>query len=449
MFEDRRTRLKRWLESEEIKLQPLTFPQRELWEASPIPASHPSNHICAFIEVRGLLAPEDCEAATQRVVDRQEVMRLSLLPGKDQPVQMIRARARAAIRFAQFPAADCRREGLENAMQEVFHEPFDMVQGPLYRVKVLRRSADDQLLILSIHHAIADGWSLGAFVHDLCEAYARGRMGVAGGLPPPRLSYSGWGSAERAFWQPEVIEQRLPFWRSFLAGGQRLWTAPVNPRAMENPLQKWVSRVSPELGSASREFARNQGATLFTVLLTAFRIALARWGGAPDVVVGSPVANRNKQGVGETMGYFSGVVPLRQSIAREESFSENLGRVHQASVDAFANTIPFAELVRGLKDPPSPGHTPVFDVRFALQNHPVPSAMVPGLAVRLKMCSTGTARFHLGCEITEEGQALEVVWLFRESLFSQAEIQKLGYLFEAILALACRSPNSRKATFAI
>ena len=131
MFEDRRTRLKRWLESEEIKLQPLTFPQRELWEASPIPASHPSNHICAFIEVRGLLAPEDCEAATQRVVERQEVMRLSLLPGKDQPVQMIRARARAAIRFAQFPAADCRREGLENAMREVFHEPFDMVQGPL------------------------------------------------------------------------------------------------------------------------------------------------------------------------------------------------------------------------------------------------------------------------------------------------------------------------------
>jgi hypothetical protein len=75
--------------------------------------------------------------------------------------------------------------------------------------------------------------------------------------------------------------------------------------------------------------------------------------------------------------------------------------------------------------------------------------MVPGLAVRLKMCSTGTARFHLGCEITEEGETLEVVWLFRESLFSQAEIQKLGYLFEAILALACRSPNSRKATFAI
>jgi Condensation domain len=147
-----------------------------------------------------------------------------------------------------------------------------MVQGPLYRVKVLQRSADDQLLVLCIHHAIADGWSLGTFVRDLCEAHARGKMGVTGGLTAPRLTYSAWGAVERGFWQPEIIGQRLPFWQSCLVGGQRLWTTPVSPQAMENPLRKWVSRVSAELGRASREFARSQGATLFTVLLTAFRI---------------------------------------------------------------------------------------------------------------------------------------------------------------------------------
>jgi hypothetical protein len=91
MSDDRRTRLKRWLESGEVSLQQLTFPQRELWEASPIPVAHRSNHICTFIEVRGLLTSEDCELAIQGVVNRQEVMRLSILPGKDQPLQMIRA----------------------------------------------------------------------------------------------------------------------------------------------------------------------------------------------------------------------------------------------------------------------------------------------------------------------------------------------------------------------
>ncbi len=101
MSEDRRTRLKRWLESGEVSLQPLTFPQRELWEASPIPVADPSNHICTFIEVRGLLTPEDGHAAVQDVINRQEVMRLSVLPGKDQPVQMIRASGSPKMQFRQ------------------------------------------------------------------------------------------------------------------------------------------------------------------------------------------------------------------------------------------------------------------------------------------------------------------------------------------------------------
>src|ERR1700675_3653591 len=157
MSEDRRTRLKRWLESGEINLQPLTFPQRELWEASSLPAADVSNHICTSIEVRGVLAREHCEAATQRVVDRQEVMRLSFLPGKDLPVQMIRASGTPRMRFRELSSSSNRRpEAAEELMQETFSEPFDLVQGPLYRVDVLRRGADDHLLVFAIHHAIAD-----------------------------------------------------------------------------------------------------------------------------------------------------------------------------------------------------------------------------------------------------------------------------------------------------
>jgi len=449
MSEDRRTRLKRWLESGEINLQPLTFPQRELWEASPIAAADVSNHICTFIEVRGVLAPEECEAAMQRVVDRQEVMRLSFLPGKEQPVQMIRASSGPVMRFRELSSSDRRPEAVEELMQETFSEPFDLVQGPLYRVTVLRRGADDHLLILAIHHAIADGWTLGAFVQDLCAAYALGWRGVSGGLPPVQLSYSAWGAAERAFLQPAEIDQRVPFWQSCLAGAQRLWTSPVDSHVMAGPLQRSVSFVPANLGRAARELARRNGATLFSTLLTAFRVALSRWTGATDIVVGTPVANRSKQAVRETMGYCSGIIPLRGYVEHDRPFSDGLRAVHRASVDCFANAIPFVELVRALGDPPSPGHTPIFDVRFALQNHPLPYAAVPGLSVELKMRSTGTARFHLGCEITENGEALEVVWLFRPKLFPKEEIQKLGSLFEAVLARVFRSPDSRTAALTI
>ena len=211
MSEDRRTRLKRWLESGEISLHPLTFPQRELWEASAVPVGDVSNHICSFIDVRGALTPHDCLTAMQRVVERQEVLRLSILPGRDQPVQMIRPGGKPVMRFHELPASDRRPEAIEELMQAAFNEPFDLVQGPLYRADVVRQSSDHCLLVFTIHHAIADGWTLRAFVQDLCSAHAQKRMGVPGGLPPLQLSYSAWGAAERAFWQPSEIDQRLSF----------------------------------------------------------------------------------------------------------------------------------------------------------------------------------------------------------------------------------------------
>src|SRR6202035_6003806 len=174
----------------------------------------------------------------------------------------------------------------------------------------------------------------------------------------------------------------------------------------------------------------------------ASQVTLSRWTGEDDVLVGAPVANRTRQAARETMGYCAGVVPLRGQVEADRPFSESLGAVHQATMDSFANAMPFAELVQALGDQPAPGHNPVFEVRFALQNHPVPDVALHGLSARLRMRSTGTARFHLGCEITDTENGLEVVWLFRPDLFPLAEIKNLSSLFHVVLADACRSPES-------
>ena len=166
----------------------------------------------------------------------------------------------------------------------------------------------------------------------------------ARGLPPVQLSYSAWGAAERAFWTQAEIDQRVPFWQSHLAGAQRLWTDSCRLAACPTPLQRSVSLVPANLGRAARELARRNGATLFSTLLTAFRVALSRWTGATDIVVGTPVANRSQQAVRETMGYCSGIVPLRGHVEHDRPFSDGLRAVHQASVDCFANAIPFVEL---------------------------------------------------------------------------------------------------------
>lgn len=441
MPEDKRTRLKQWLDSGEIRLQPLTFPQRELWEASPVPVADVSNHICATIQVRGLLTPQGFEAALQKVVDRQEVFRLSFLPGKGQPMQMIRNAGKPMLAFHELPAAKRQPDAIEELARDVFSRPFDLVQGPLYRVEVFRRAADDHVLFFAIHHAIADGWTLGVFFQDLFTAYMQGVRGVHAGLSPVPLSYTEWGASERAFWQPAELEHRAIFWKSHLAKAHRFWSPPAGAKVASGELERCVSQVTSELGRAVRELARRNGATLFSTLLAAFQTTLSKWTGDDDILVGAPVANRSRQAVRETMGYCSGIVPLRGQIDPAQTFSNRLRSVHQTTVDSFANAMPFAELVRTLGNSPSPGHNPVFEVRFALQNHPVPDIAVQGLSFQLRVRSTGTARFDLGCEINEEGDALEVAWLFRRNLFPLQDVQNLARMYLAVLAGVCRSPE--------
>jgi hypothetical protein len=445
MSGDKRALLKQWLANGKASLQPLTFPQRELWEASPVSVTDNANHICCLIHLQGVITRQACEVALQRVVERQEVLRLSFLPGKDRAVQMIRQSSEANFRFRELSPAQGREEAIEELAKEIFGEPFDLVQGPLYRVDILRRSADHHILVFAIHHAIADGWTLGVFVQDLCIAYVQGLLGLREGLPSLPLSYTAWGAAERAFWQPAELERRAAFWRSTLAGSRRLWNSLEGPGSASGSPHRLVSHLPADLADAARKLARVTGATLFSTLLAAFQVTLSLWTGQNDILVGTPVANRSKQTARETMGYFAGIVPLRGQVDADRPFSESLIAVHQATTDSFANAMPFAELVPALGDLPAPGHNPVFEVRFALQNHPIPDVALHGLSARLRMRSTGTARFHLGCEITVLEDGLEAVWLFRLNLFPLAEIENLSYLFKTVLADACRTPESRIA----
>ena len=443
--QDKRALLKQWLDSGEARLEPLAFPQRELWEASPVPVSDVANHICCLIDLGGPVTAQECEAALQQVVDRQEALRTSFLPGRERPLQMIRRKSRANFGYMELSPAQRRDEAVEELAKEVFAEPFELVKGPLYRVKVFRRGMDDKVLVLAIHHAIADGWSLGVFVQDLCFAYVQGLLSSRQEVRPLPLGYSAWGAQERAFWQPSELNRRAIFWKSKLAGHRRLWNCKEGTELESCVPERLVSCIPRDLADGAREMARHAGVTLFSSLLTAFQIALHQWTGEDDVLVGTPVANRGSQAVRETMGYCSGVVPIRGRIDRGRSFSESLRAVHRNNLDCFENSMPFVELALALGESPRQGHNPIFEIRFALQNHPVPDVAVHGLSARLKMRSTGTARFHIGCEITSIRNGFEVVWVYRSKLFSLAEIKELGYLFQTVLAQACASPESRIA----
>src|SRR5260370_40545881 len=168
---DQRARLKQWLDSGEVQLHSLTFLQRDLWEVSPVTVEDNAHHICCLIDVHGILTEREARAAIQRVVERQEVLRLSILPGKERPLQMIRKNCGINFDFRDASADDARPEAIEELVAEIFRAPFDLMQGPLYRAVDLRRAANHHVLVFAIHHSIADGGILRLLLHDLFAAY--------------------------------------------------------------------------------------------------------------------------------------------------------------------------------------------------------------------------------------------------------------------------------------
>ena len=259
-------------------------------------------------------------------------------------------------------------------MQEAFSEPFDLVQGPLYRVNVLRRDADDHLLALTIHHAIADGWSLGAFVQDLCAAHLLRQAGNRG--LPLQLSYSAWGAAERDFWKSGQIDQHIPFWRSELAEAQRLLTTPLTCTQWPCRCTDWFPTCRLISGGrhgtwlGAMESRSSLPCWRFSGLRChAGRMRRISWSELRLPIEASSRSAR-RWAIVPAWSHFE------VQIEHDRPFSDSLRALHQRSVDCFAHAIPFAELTRALGDRPHPGHTPIFDVRFALQNHPVPDVAV-------------------------------------------------------------------------
>lgn len=440
MQKDSQSRLQELVASGQVRLVPQTFPQRELWETSPVPPADTSNHIRSFIDMRGPLTLEMCIDALRLVVARQEAMRTSFLPGKECPVQMIRAKAEPVVQYLDLGGSVTDDEEVIAAMEAEYSRPFDLVRGPLYRLQMVRRGPDRHAIGLAIHHSIADGWTVTSFTEDLLTGWviAWGKSGkdmsrlrgMRDSLPPLAATYSEWGASERARWQPSEIAKHAEYWRARLEGARPLFG---NAGATLGPVEKRVTHIPSELAEPARAAARKTGVTLFSALLAAFRIAVFRWKGAGDFVVGTPVAGRAKTALNETMGYFSGIVPLRSRIDPGAAFADTMRTVHDAAMDDFAQAMPFVELAAAVeKNSPRQRHA-VFDVRFAVQNHPFPGIEIPGMSSRFRNLSSGTTRFDIACELTEDGKKMELVWIYRPSAATRSDVDGLDRLFRAVL----------------
>jgi hypothetical protein len=453
MEADVRNKLKEWLSAGKARLEPLSFPQRELWEASAVPPGDASNNICCFLDIRGPLTQAMCTQALGHVIKRHDVLRTTFLPGKERPLQVVRAEADPVLSYRELPASAAGDEHLPAQTEEFFARPIDLVRGPLYRIEMLKRGPDHHVLAVAMHHSIADGWTFGNFVSDfttgclLAWQSAGNDMSRLGTMrlemPPLEMTHAQWAAAERAQWTPLALQKHGEYWRQRLEGSCPLFN---NRGTLQpGPLVRWHSAIPGASADPLRALAKSRGVTLFSTLLAAFRVALFRWAGATDVVVGTPVAGRTTTAVRETMGYFSGNVPLRGRLDPDQPFDAALAELHRGVVDDFARAMPFAELASAVGGDEQARRHPVFDVRFAVQNHPFPGIDIPGISSRLELVSTGTARFDIGCEITEDGRNLELLWLHRTDVLTHADLAELDRIYRDIIGEIGRNSSARPA----
>ncbi|HEX6909272.1 MAG TPA: amino acid adenylation domain-containing protein, partial [Longimicrobium sp.] len=325
--------------------------------------------------------------------------------------------------------------------------PFDLVEGPLFRARLLRLGADDHVLLLCLHHSVSDGWSLGILQRELGGLYAAAARGAPAALPPLPVQYADFAAWQRAHLAGDVLARHLDFWRSELAGAPPALELPTDyprPPVESHRGVLFRTRVDPERAARLRALAAAEGATLFAVLLAGLRTVLARWSGQDDVVIGTPVAGRTRSEVEGLIGFFVNTLPLRGTVDSTESFRALLRRESAATLRAFDHQeLPFERIVEELRISRDLSRNPVFQVSLMLQNARVDAVRLAGVEIAALETAGNAARFDLAFDVFEEDDgALRLESEYATDLFARATVDRLVDHLLRLLDAAAGQPDA-------
>ncbi|WP_052808562.1 non-ribosomal peptide synthetase [Streptomyces cyaneogriseus] len=430
---------------------PASFTQRRMAFLSGLDPDSPAYHSPVVHRLTGPLDDTALEDALNDLLRHHAVLRTVLPVREDRTVQRVlphRHRALPVVDLTALPGRDRLPEAERLALADA-GERFDLATGPLVRFRLLRLAADDAVLVLVFHHAVVDGWSLGVLLRDLATAYGARLDGRAPELPAPTVEY-----AEYARWQHEwaegaEAESQLAYWERRLAGAPDPMPLPADRPWPDRPRGRagsTVFTVPAEVSGELRLLAARTGGTLFMVLLAAFQIVLARYGGHDDVVVGTPVANRRYRGFHDLIGFFANSVALRSRIRPETSFEDFLAEVRTTCLEAYENQdVPLDLVARRLHPERTPGRNPVYQVNLTLHNTPrSPVGTLPGgiTLTPLDHLDHDAARFDLDLNVWETGTGLECRLIHATDLFDTATGERLARSLTVLLAALAADPTA-------
>ncbi|MFL6199517.1 MAG: amino acid adenylation domain-containing protein [Thermoanaerobaculia bacterium] len=422
---------------------PLSFAQERLWFLDQLEPGSAAYNIPGALRVEGDLDRPALLRSLREIVRRHEVLRTSFPAAEGEPCQAIASSWEIDLPLVDLSGLAGREAAARELIARESLRPFDLARGPLLRVLLVRVEERSHLLLFVLHHAVSDGWSTAIFVRELAALSAPGPE-----LPELPIQYADFAVWQRDWLSGEVLAEQIAYWRERLRGAPPVLDLPTDrprtPLAGSRSASPLRREVEPGLARALRSLARRRGATPFMLLLSALYALLHRYTGQTDLVVGAPVAGRNRLETEGLIGFFVNTLALRATLREDPLFHGLLARVREWLIeDQARQDLPFEKLVEALQPERSLLHTPLFQVLFNLVNTPRAALELPGLRLELVDTAPQPGKFDLTLTVDDPGEGLTLFLGYRPELFDESTVERMLGHFELLLAGIVDDPERR------
>jgi len=427
----------------------LSFAQERLWFLAQLEPDNPSYNVPVALCLNGDLNVTALEHSINAIVTRHETLRTKFAAVDGEPFQLVSADPVTVdfIDLTLLPGVDVHDES-QRLMSAAAQQPFDLAREHPLRASLIKLAPDKHLLLLTMHHIVSDAWSVNILVHELSVFYEAFTTQSEPRLPELPIQYRDFAAWQHNWLRNGFLRRQLDYWVSQLAGAPklRLPIDHVRPTVRSHRGAHLSFKLGSELTQKLTELSKAEGATVFMTLLAAFKVLLFRYTGECDIVVGAPIAGRNRVETEGLIGLFVNSLALRTDLSGNPTFRELLGRVKQVAFDAYAHQdVPFEKVVEELNPVRDVSQTPIFQVMFGLQNAPRSAPQLSNLAVTRVAVDTHTAKFDLTLLMTETADGLSGWFEYSADLFDALTVERLQLHFENLLTSVTLNPDGRIA----
>jgi amino acid adenylation domain-containing protein len=442
----KRSRIPALLPQERADVAPLSYAQERLWLLNQVGLVGAAYNCSFVLRLSGALQSAALERSFSELIRRHESLRTRFVAIAGKPVQVIDPPRPCELRYLDLSAhsMDERERQLRTLSDAESQYAFDLARGPLLRAMLLKLESQEHALLLTIHHIVFDGWSLGVLVDEIRALYGEYVSGREARLPSPSVQYADYAIWQRGWLQGDVLQEQLQYWREQLEGAPTQLQLPADrPRPpVESFKGAELKFELPEtLTDALRALGRDSSATLFMVMLSAYYVLLSRWSGQQDIVVGTPIAGRQRREVEGLIGFFVNTLALRINVNDDLTFNELLAHVKEVTLGAYAHQdLPFDTLVKELRPERNLTRQPILQVLLALQNFPEESSeMLPRWS--WADAESRNVRFDFTIHLFEKPGGISGIFLYATDLFEPASIERLSANLRTLLEGIVAEPD--------